>query len=118
MQLEQLALTSLAGMPGVAMSKLAPGTSAELVRVDLAVLAPGASLPRHRAESEQVFVVVAGEGRVAGDDDVQHPVRAGSVVRWSEGEQHTSWADTQMTVVIVERRPAEAGGGRQVGGDG
>ncbi|MBB2922649.1 hypothetical protein [Cellulomonas cellasea] len=43
---------------------------------------------------------------MAGDDDVQHPVRAGSVVRRTTGEQHTSWADTRMTVVLVERRPA------------
>ncbi|KGM02278.1 cupin domain-containing protein [Cellulomonas cellasea] len=106
MLVENVDLSSHPGLPGVAMSRLVRGTAAESVRVDLAVLEPGASFPRHPADSEQVFVVVSGEGRVAGDDDVEHPVRAGSLVRWSPGEQHTSWADTQMTVVLVERRPA------------
>jgi quercetin dioxygenase-like cupin family protein len=89
------------------MTMLTPGTTAELVRVDLAVLEPGASLPKHPAGREQVFVVVAGEGRVSGDDDVEHQVRAGSVVVWSPGEQHTSWADTRMTVAIIQRRPPD-----------
>ena len=106
MQIEDVALSPLEGVPGVAMSMLAPGTTAELVRVDLAVIEPGASLPRHPAGRDQVFVVVSGRGRVATDDDVEHQVRAGSVVRWSAGEQHTSWADTTMTVVIIQRRAA------------
>lgn len=87
------------------MCLLTSGTTAELVRVDLAVIEPGASLPKHPAGREQVFVVVSGEGRVAADDDVEHRIEAGSVVLWSAGEQHTSWADTQMTVVIIQRRP-------------
>jgi len=106
MRVDDAQLSSLEGAPGVAMSMLAPGTTAELVRVDLAVLDAGASLPKHRAGREQLFLVVAGRGRVAGDDDVEHPVQAGSVVRWAAGEEHTSWADTQMTVVIVQRREA------------
>lgn len=106
MQIENATLSPLQGVPGVAMSVLTPGTTAELVRVDLAVIEPGASLPKHPAGREQVFVVVSGQGRVAADDDVEHQIQAGSVVFWSVGEQHTSWADTQMTVVIIQRRPA------------
>lgn len=102
----RLDLTPLDGAQGVAMGMLSPGTAPELVRVDVAVLAPGASLPRHPAGREQGFHVVSGEGRVAGDDDVEVAVGPGSLVTWSAGEQHTSWADTTMTVVIVQRRPA------------
>lgn len=97
-------MVGLDGVPGVAMSLLSPGTSAEQVRVDVAVLEAGASLPKHPAGREQVFYVVSGRGRVAGDDDDEHAVSAGSVVVWSPGEQHTSWADSAMTVVIVQRR--------------
>ncbi|MBO1751337.1 cupin domain-containing protein [Actinotalea sp. BY-33] len=104
MRLAQRPLTDLDGAPGVAMSLLSRGTTAEHVRVDLAVLQPGASLPKHPAGQEQVFYVVTGEGRVAADDGVEHPVSAGWAVTWEPGEQHTSWADTTMTVVIIQRR--------------
>ncbi|WP_136519802.1 MULTISPECIES: cupin domain-containing protein [Cellulomonas] len=111
MEVEQGELAALDGAPGVAMRMLSAGTSAERVRVDLAVLEPGASLPRHPAGREQVFFVVSGQGRVAGDDDVERPVGPGSLVRWVPGEQHTSWADTRMTVVIVQRAPVDPAGG-------
>ena len=103
MRIESPPLDELAHLPGVAMRRLLSQTPATAVRVDLAVLHPGASLPRHRTVHEQVFAVVAGHGRVAGDDDVEHEVGPGSVVTWARGEQHTSWADSPMTVVLVER---------------
>lgn len=106
MDLRRLDLSGLDGAPGVALGMLTPGTEAEQVRVDLAQLQPGASLPKHPAGREQVFVVVSGRGRVAGGDDVEHEVGPGSLVVWRPGEQHTSWADTPMTVVIIQRRPA------------
>ncbi len=105
MDVARLDLTSLDGAPGVALAMLSPGAEPERVRVDVAVLAAGASLPKHPAGREQVFCVISGIGRVAGDDDVEHEVGPGSVVVWSAGEQHTSWADVEMTVVIVQRRP-------------
>lgn len=106
MRLEQIALEPLDGAPGVAMALLAPGTSPERVRVDVAVLQPGSSLPRHPAGRDQVCYVVSGRGRVAGDDDVAVEIAAGWAVGWDAGEHHTSWADTEMTVLIVQRAPA------------
>jgi quercetin dioxygenase-like cupin family protein len=103
MRVERLPLDGLDGAPGVAMSLLSPGTSAECVRVDVAAMEAGASLPKHPAGREQVFYVVSGRGRVAGDDDVEWEVCAGSVVFWSPGEHHTTWADSPMTVVIIQR---------------
>ncbi len=91
--------------PGIEMTALAPGVDPERVRVDVAVLDPGSSLPRHAAGRDQSFYVVAGCGRVAGSDDVEHAVGPGSLVTWLRGEEHTSWADTAMTVVIVQRAP-------------
>lgn len=103
MRLERIDPTDLDGAPGVALSVLAPGVVPERVRVDVAFLEPGASLPKHRAGREQVFYVVSGRGRVAGDNDVERQVSAGWAALWEAGEQHTSWADTAMTVVIVQR---------------
>lgn len=106
MEILRLDPTALEGAPGVAMAMLTPGDAPERVRVDVAFLEPGGSLPRHPAGRQQVFCVVAGHGRVAGDDDVPREVGPGSLVVWSPGEQHTSWADSAMTVVIVQRGPA------------
>mgnify|MGYP000038171002 CR=1 FL=1 len=107
MRLERPTPVDLEGVPGVAMSMLTPGTSAERVRVDVAVVEAGGSLPRHPAGREQVFYVVSGHGRVAGEDGVEHPITPGTAAVWSRGEQHTSWADAPMTVVIIQRAPAE-----------
>lgn len=103
MRVDRLPVVELDGAPGVAMGLLSPGTSAQRVRVDVATLEAGASLPKHPAGREQVFYVVSGQGRVAGDGDVAQEVRAGSVVLWAQGEHHTTWADSPMTVVIIQR---------------
>ena len=44
--MEHVDVSCLPGLPGVAMSRLVRGADAEHVRVDLAVVEPGASLPR------------------------------------------------------------------------
>lgn len=103
MRVDQIDRADLDGAPGVALRMLTPGVHPERVRVDVMFLEPGASLPRHPAGREQVFYVVSGSGRVAGDDDVEREVSAGWAAVWEAGEQHTSWADTAMTVVIVQR---------------
>lgn len=103
MRIERIERAELDGAPGVALSLLTPGVDAGRVRVDVAFLEPGAALPRHPAGREQVFYVVSGRGRVAGGDDVEHEISGGWAAVWQPGEQHTSWADTAMTVVIVQR---------------
>lgn len=107
MRLEKVVLAPVDGVPGFTIGPLSPGTSPEKVRVDVAVLRPGTSIPRHPAAREQVFYVVDGHGRVAGDDDLPVEVTAGWAVTWSPGENHTSWAETEMTVLIVQRAAAE-----------
>ncbi|MBN9609763.1 MAG: cupin domain-containing protein [Actinobacteria bacterium] len=105
MRIEQIPQVELDGVSGITMAPLNAGTSAERVKIDLAVLQPGSSLPKHPAGREQVFYVVSGSGRVAGDDDVEHPISAGWAAVWDRGERHTSWADSMMTVLIIQRRP-------------
>jgi len=108
MRIVQITQVDLDGVGGIAMAALNAGTSAEWVKIDIAVMQPGSSLPKHPAGREQVFYVISGSGRVAADDDVQHPISAGRAAVWDRGEQHTSWADSLMTVLIIQRRP-EAG---------
>lgn len=108
MRIEEIPSVDLDGLSGTAMTALNAGTSAERVKIDIAVMQPGSSLPKHPAGREQVFYVISGNGRVAADDDVQHPISAGWAAVWDRGERHTSWADSPMTVLIIQRRP-EAG---------
>jgi quercetin dioxygenase-like cupin family protein len=105
MRLERFEHEPVEGAPGVAMATLVAWTSVGRVRVDVASMAPGASLPRHAAGSDQSFCVLAGTGRVAGADDVAVQITAGWAAVWERGELHTSWADTPMTVLIVQRTP-------------
>lgn len=93
-------------LPDVCFTELVALESAGRTRVDLAVLPAGASLPRHAAGPAQTFYVVEGCGRVAGSDDVEVVVGPGESVTWEPGEEHTSWADTPMTIVIIQSRTA------------
>lgn len=110
MRLEQIPNADLDGADGITMAALNAGTSDERVKIDVANLEPGSSLPKHPAGREQLFYVVNGHGRVAGDDDVEHVISEGWAAVFERGEQHTSWADSAMTVLIIQRRP---GDGRQ-----
>ena len=89
------------------MALLSSADSPERVAVHTTVLQPGASLPRHPAGREQVFYVVKGRGLVAGEDGVSVEIAAGCAAVWSAGEQHTSWAETEMTVLIIQGAPIE-----------
>lgn len=105
MRVQQVREIGVDGVPGVTMASVRSASrQPERVKVDVAVLEAGASLPRHPAGNDQTFYVVAGQGRVAGDDDVPHPISAGWAATWQAGEQHTSWADSAMTVVIVQHK--------------
>ncbi|NNU27121.1 cupin domain-containing protein [Isoptericola sediminis] len=106
MRIHHLDLVPLDGAAGVAMSMLRPGTDPARVRVDVAVIDAGSRLPRHPAGRDQAFYVVAGTGQVAADDEVRTDVGPGDLVTWEAGEQHTTWATTRLTAVIVqETRP-------------
>lgn len=108
MRLERFEQEPVEGAPGVTMAALLAWTPAGRVRVDVACMEPGASLPRHAAGSEQSFCVLEGAGRVAGSDDVAVEITAGWTAVWERGELHTSWADTPMTVLIVQHTPPQS----------
>jgi len=65
-------------------------------------IAPGGLVGTHPASGVQLFLVVAGEGWVAGPDGRRTPLAAGSGVRWQAGEEHTSGSSSGMTAVVIE----------------
>lgn len=73
-------------------------------RVQLTCLsiAPGGTIGEHPAPVPQLFLVIAGEGWVAGPDGERVPVGVGTGVSWEAGEAHTSGSDTGMTALALE----------------
>ncbi|MGO1227319.1 MAG: cupin domain-containing protein [Brachybacterium sp.] len=107
MEITSSPLDDLDGVLGVAMTHLLELGRTEGTHVHLARLAAGSSRPRHPAGPDQLFHVVSERGSVATSDDVRVPVGPGDSVRWTRGEEHTPWAETGMTVLIVQHRAAD-----------
>lgn len=69
--------------------------------VNVTHVAAGGTLGRHAPLRRQVFAVVSGRGRVQADG-ASHDLEAGTFVLWEPGEEHQTWATTEMTAVVVE----------------
>ncbi|MBL7259355.1 cupin domain-containing protein [Paractinoplanes lichenicola] len=83
-------------------------TAKAVVRADeLAVtvlrVAAGGEIGRHPAPVEQVMLVTAGSGEVCGGDGSWHRVVTGQAVWWAAGEEHTTRAVEDLTLVVLER---------------
>lgn len=66
-------------------------------------LEPGGEIPSHPAAVDQILLVVAGTGRVCGDDGRWRPIGVGQAAVWSAGEQHTTRAETALTLAVIEQ---------------
>ena len=75
-------------------------------RVQIAVihLGPGGTVGRHPAVVNQLFMVVAGEGWVAGNDGSRVSVGPGRAAFWVAGEEHASGTDSGMIAVVIEAK--------------
>lgn len=88
--------------------QIAPGfTGAGVVSgadVHLGVLRveAGAEIPRHPAGPDQALLVVGGRGEVSGGDGAWRPIEAGQAAIWRSGEQHTTRAIEDLTLVVLE----------------
>jgi len=98
-----------AGLPGRAVTAhgsrgltATPFVQAPAVGVTVLELAAGGEIGRHAAPSEQLLVVLAGDGQVSGADGAWQPVTAGQAVLWSTGEEHATRAAAAMLVLVVE----------------
>lgn len=67
-------------------------------------LGAGGTLGRHPATVNQLFLVVAGEGWVAGDDGERHRITPGRAAFWVAGEEHSSGTESGLIAVLVEAR--------------
>ena len=90
---------------GLRVTRIAAGEGP--VRLTCLNVEPGGLIGTHPAAAPQMFLVIAGDGWVAGPDGERVPVGAGQGVRWDQGEKHTSGTDTGFTALAVEGAPLD-----------
>lgn len=56
----------------------------------------------HIAGYEQLFLVLSGNGWVAGQDDCPQPIESGEIAHFSEGERHSKGSYEGMTVMMIQ----------------
>jgi hypothetical protein len=88
------------GSIGLHATRIASGDGA--VALTCLALQPGGTIGAHPTTGDQLFLVIAGFGWVAGDDGIRHPIQAGQGAHWAAGEVHTSGTDTSLTALALE----------------
>jgi mannose-6-phosphate isomerase-like protein (cupin superfamily) len=56
----------------------------------------------HQATTEQLFIIVEGEGWVKGEEGDEIFVTAGCAALWDAGEWHESKSENGMTAIVIE----------------
>ena len=77
------------------------------VHVYCVYFAPGGIIGEHPAGYAQLFLVMAGEGWVAGADGERVSLRAGEGAFFSPNEQHSKGSEPGMTVLIFSGAKAD-----------
>jgi quercetin dioxygenase-like cupin family protein len=85
---------------GASAQRLADGTGE--AHVYAVHLGPGGEIGPHPAGFGQLWLVVAGEGWVAGADGVRHSVRAGQGAVVARGEVHAKGSEAGCTAIMVQ----------------
>ena len=81
-------------------------------------IAPHGEIGAHEAPVDQLFLVVEGEGWVAGVDGRPSPVRAGEAAFWRAGERHGAGSSVGMRAVVLEGDGLDPDARLEVLGDG
>ncbi|MDM7830350.1 hypothetical protein [Cellulomonas edaphi] len=89
------------GSDGVQMDALPPAVDGASTQVHVARVAAGGTIGRHPAVRSQAFALVNGRARVEAPDGVRE-IGPGALVVWSPGEEHQTWALTEVVAVIAE----------------
>ncbi|MEH6944460.1 cupin domain-containing protein [Bacillus sp. JJ722] len=63
---------------------------------------PNGVIGYHEAPVPQIFLVVDGEGWVAGEDRKKIAISKGQGVWWNKDEGHTSGSEYGMTAIIIQ----------------
>jgi hypothetical protein len=87
------------GSAGLRATRIADGDGQ--VHLTCLTVEPGGVIGAHPATSIQLFLVVAGEGWVAGPDGERVPITTGWGVRWDAGENHTSGTQAGLTALAI-----------------
>lgn len=65
----------------------------------------GGTIGTHPAPSPQMFLMITGDGWIAGPDGTRTPITAGQGVCWDQGEDHTSGTENGFTAIAIEGVP-------------
>lgn len=65
----------------------------------------GGTVGTHPAPSPQMFLMITGNGWIAGPDGTRTTITAGQGVCWDQGEDHTSGTENGFTAIAVEGVP-------------
>ncbi len=65
-------------------------------------LESGGVLGLHPATSNQLFLVVQGQGRVRSEDSQETTVHTGQAVFWQAGELHETRCEKDMVALVIE----------------
>lgn len=71
-------------------------------RVHVAYLDPEGLIGRHPTGTDQLFLVVKGNGWVSGSDGHSVAIAAGQAAFWQAGEQHETTTNTGLSAVIIQ----------------
>ena len=88
------------GSEGLLATRVAAGHGE--VQVTCLALAAGGVIGTHPATGVQLFLVIAGEGWVTGQEGERVPVSAGWGARWEDGEEHTAGTEAGLVALAVE----------------
>jgi hypothetical protein len=88
------------GSEGLRATRIAHGEGQ--VHLTCLSVAPGGVIGMHPAVNTQLFLIMTGQGWVAGPDGEQVPITTGWGVRWDAGENHTSGTATGLTALAIE----------------
>lgn len=86
----------------MAASSVALGAGAGEAHIYCLYFGPDGVIGAHHAGPAQMFLVVAGDGWVAGADGARMPLRAGQGAFFTAGELHSKGSTSGMTVIMVQ----------------
>ena len=69
--------------------------------------APGGEIGPHRADFDQIFLVLEGEGWAAGRDGVRAILSRGQAALFALGEVHSKGSDSGMAALMIQIRDFE-----------
>lgn len=72
------------------------------IRMSYMYLGMEDNIPFHEAQTDQLFMIVSGEGWVCGEEENKIPLTAGKAAFWEKGALHATGTDSQMIVLCVE----------------